>query len=82
MPFRLSARDASFHTKHASNANVVRSLDTNSYLAYSFIESGTVNENSDGSGDRVPHAVGSGALIHAGQQPVFRAELDPRSVLQ
>jgi hypothetical protein len=34
-PLRSSARDASFHTKHASNANVVRVvlLDANSYLA-------------------------------------------------
>jgi hypothetical protein len=34
-PFHSSARGASFHTKHTSNANVVQvvSLDTNSYLA-------------------------------------------------
>jgi hypothetical protein len=34
-PLRSAARGASFHTKHASNANVVRviSLDANSYLA-------------------------------------------------
>jgi hypothetical protein len=36
-PLRSSARGASFHTKHASNANVVRGvlLDAKSYLAYS-----------------------------------------------
>jgi hypothetical protein len=34
-PLGLSARGASFHTKHVSNANVVRVvlLDANSYLA-------------------------------------------------
>jgi hypothetical protein len=34
-PFLSSARGASFHTKHASNANVGRVvlLDANSYLA-------------------------------------------------
>jgi hypothetical protein len=36
-PLRSSARGASFHTKHALNANVVRIvlLDANSYLALS-----------------------------------------------
>jgi hypothetical protein len=35
IPFSSSARGASFHTKHASNTNVVRVelLDANSYLA-------------------------------------------------
>jgi hypothetical protein len=35
-PFLWSARGASFHTKHATNVNVVRVvlLDANSYLAY------------------------------------------------
>jgi hypothetical protein len=34
-PLRSSARGASFHTKHASNANVVRVvlLDANSYFS-------------------------------------------------
>jgi hypothetical protein len=35
-PLRSSARGANFHTKYASNANVVRIalLDANTYLAY------------------------------------------------
>jgi hypothetical protein len=39
-PFRSFARGASFHTKHAANANVVRVvlLDANSYLALSTLD--------------------------------------------
>jgi hypothetical protein len=57
-PFLSAARGASFHTKHASNVNVVRVvlLDANSYLAYwsQSISSVAINplvafENIDGS---------------------------------
>jgi hypothetical protein len=34
MPLRSSARSASFHTKYASNENVVRVVDANSFLAH------------------------------------------------
>jgi hypothetical protein len=41
-PFRSSAKGASFHTKHASNANVdgVVLLDANSYLALRYKSTG------------------------------------------
>jgi hypothetical protein len=49
-PLRSSARGASFHTKHASNPNVVRVvlLDANSYLAIRPLDQPAVKTSRNG----------------------------------